>query len=65
LIASYYFYGVFKPEYLILILLSTLYDYIAALGIESSRNKRHDKKIYKILSKLSDKTWLTISLILN
>jgi D-alanyl-lipoteichoic acid acyltransferase DltB (MBOAT superfamily) len=67
LIASYYFYGVFKPEYLILILLSTLYDYIAALGIESYRKKKIkiNQKLFYYLSYISDKTWITISIILN
>lgn len=65
LIASYYFYGVFKPIYLTLILLSTLYDYIAALGIDSYRKKNHSNNFYKFLSQISDKTWLRISLILN
>ncbi|GIX42721.1 MAG: membrane-bound O-acyltransferase family protein [Leptospiraceae bacterium] len=65
LLASYYFYGVFKPEYLFLILLSTLYDYIAALGIESYRKKKHKNLFYKYLSYIPDKIWLNISLFLN
>lgn len=38
LIASYYFYGCWKVEYLALIAISTLIDYFAALGIEASRD---------------------------
>lgn len=65
LLASYYFYGVFKPVYLVLILLSTIYDYIAALGIDSYRKKIHLKGAYKFLSYISDKIWLKISIFLN
>ncbi len=60
LIASYYFYGVFNLEYLILIFLSTTYDYIATIGIESYRKRKG-----KYLKYISDKIWLIISLILN
>ncbi len=65
LLASYYFYGVFKPVYLVLILLSTFYDYIAALGIDSYRRKIQSKGIYKLLSYVSDQIWLRISILLN
>lgn len=65
LLASYYFYGVFKPEYLILILLSTFYDYIASLGIESTRNEIKEIPFARYLSIVPAKLWLVISLILN
>lgn len=35
--ASYYFYGSWRPEYLLLLVASTLVDYVAALGMEASR----------------------------
>ena len=37
LAASYYFYGSWRPEYLLLLIASTLVDYVAALGMEASR----------------------------
>ncbi|MCS7205092.1 MAG: MBOAT family protein [Leptospiraceae bacterium] len=61
LVSSYYFYGVFKPEYLFLIFISTFIDYLAALGIESSR----DESIPKELRWISPKAWLGISIALN
>ncbi len=52
LIASYYFYMCWKPEYIILIFTSTVIDYVAALKMYSSKgNKR--------------KLWLLMSLISN
>ncbi|MFN3603473.1 MAG: MBOAT family O-acyltransferase [Leptonema sp. (in: bacteria)] len=65
LLASYYFYGVFKPIYLILILLSTCYDYIGALGIHYYRTKKTSNNFQKLLSRIPDKSWLYISLFLN
>lgn len=53
LIASYFFYMQYKPEYALLMLLSTLIDYYAALGMSKS-----DKKITKRL-------WLMMSLVGN
>ncbi len=53
LAASYFFYMQYKPEYALLMLLSTLIDYIAALGMSKT-----EKKITKRL-------WLTLSLFGN
>lgn len=39
LIASYYFYMQYKPEYALLMLLSTLIDYFAALGMSKTSKK--------------------------
>lgn len=39
LLASYYFYMVWNPYYIFLILISTAVDYFAALGIEKSENQ--------------------------
>ena len=35
LLGSYYFYMCWKPEYIILILISTIIDYYAGLGMDS------------------------------
>ena len=51
--ASYYFYMCWKPEYVILIILSTLIDYFAG------------QQIYKSKTKIRKKIFLTISLISN
>ena len=56
LVASYYFYGAFEPRYLVLIFCSTLWDYVAGLGIEKAREKG---------SFLSVKQWLATSIVLN
>ena len=40
LTASYYFYMCWKPVYILLIVLSTLIDYLAALGMHSYRAKK-------------------------
>jgi len=60
LVASYYFYGVFEPYYLILIFFSTLWDYVAALGIAARRAGKTSG-----LGRLPERGWLTASLILN
>ncbi len=72
LLASYYFYSVYNTGYLILIFLSTMYDYIAGLGIESYRLKTSNKNlfstqniIYRSLGYFSDTFWIVISLLLN
>lgn len=43
LIASYYFYMCWKAEFIILIVLSTLVDYVAALGMEKTASGRMRK----------------------
>lgn len=53
LLASYYFYMSWRPEYILLILLSTLVDFVAAQGIAGSG------------SKAVRKTWLGVSLAVN
>jgi len=40
LVASYYFYMCWKAEFIILIVLSTLVDYVAALGMEKTASSR-------------------------
>ncbi|MBR9698996.1 MBOAT family protein [Candidatus Woesearchaeota archaeon] len=49
LLGSYYFYMSWKPEYIILIMISTLIDYIAGLRM-SSASKKAVKKAYLVLS---------------
>lgn len=49
LAASYYFYMCWKPEYIVLILASTVIDYFSAKGIARSADKLH-KKLYLSLS---------------
>ncbi|MDA1196368.1 MAG: MBOAT family protein [Nanoarchaeota archaeon] len=49
LLSSYYFYMSWKPEYIILIMISTIIDYIAAIQIEKSESKAR-KKNFLILS---------------
>lgn len=53
LIASYYFYMSWRPEFVLLIFCSTIIDYIAG------------KQIYKATSKKIKKRWLSLSLALN
>jgi D-alanyl-lipoteichoic acid acyltransferase DltB (MBOAT superfamily) len=69
LAASYYFYGVFEPWYLVLITSSTLWDYFAGLGIEGRRRieagERLDDSWTRHLTFFSPRAWLTTSLILN
>ncbi len=45
LLSSYYFYMCWKPEYVILILVSTLIDYLCAINIERSYNEKLRKKL--------------------
>lgn len=47
--ASYYFYMCWKAEYLILILISTLVDYFAAIQM-SKQTRQSRRKLYLILS---------------
>lgn len=49
LIASYYFYMCWRVEYIILIILSTLVDYKAGIGIEDAKDDRTRKR-YLVLS---------------
>lgn len=67
LLASLYFYGVFEPLYLVLVFVSTAYDYIAALGIEArrefERTGQHPGR--GIMSSLSGGMWLAVSMTLN
>lgn len=71
LLASYYFYGAFEPWYLILIILSTLNDYIAGIGIAANRKEYKTEtagitaKFENILGYLSSRTWLSLSLTTN
>lgn len=44
LLASYYFYMCWKPEYVLLILASTLIDYFAARGMEKAGDRRKLKQ---------------------
>lgn len=53
LVASYFFYGSWKAEFLILIVYSTCVDYIAAIQID------------KTTEKIRKRLWLTVSLISN
>ncbi len=67
LLASYYFYSVLEPWYLIIMLFSSNWDYFAALGIEA--NDRRDKGLPPIrgafLGAIGRKTWLIGSMIVN
>lgn len=49
LIASYYFYMQYRPEYAILMLLSTIVDYSAGLGMSRAKSKGR-KKLWFVLS---------------
>jgi len=56
LVASYYFYGSWDDRFLSLILISTLVDYFAALGIENARRGNKQKTAH---------LWLTTSVLVN
>ena len=58
LVGSYFFYGYWDYRYLSLLLLSTVIDYIASLGIENNRDHVHKKKLYLALSIFSNLTIL-------
>ncbi len=45
LFGSYYFYMSWKPEYIFLILLSTIVDYFVAIYIDKTNDKRKKKKL--------------------
>lgn len=49
LIASYYFYMQYKPEYSLLMLFSTLVDYFAALRMEKAKGKA-GKRLWMVVS---------------
>ncbi|MBU0581063.1 MAG: MBOAT family protein [Candidatus Margulisbacteria bacterium] len=53
LISSYYFYMSWKPEYIIIIMISTLIDYITGMKIYKSNTKK-GKKIFLSLSLFSN-----------
>lgn len=65
LLASYYFYGVFEPWYLILVMGSTLLDFVAAIGIEERRESLLSGNRSSVLARLPDRVWLYLSLLLN
>lgn len=65
LLASYYFYGVFEPTYLYLILCSTTIDYIAALGISAKNLTETRPILFSLLGRLKKRSWLIISLVMN
>lgn len=46
LVASYYFYMCWKPEFIVLILFSTAVDYFCGLGIGKHRDNRKTAKIF-------------------
>lgn len=53
LIASYYFYMSWKPEYIILIVVSTLVDYVCGLQMGQAKNQK-TKKLLLIISLVSN-----------
>jgi len=69
LLASYYFYGFFEPTYLVLILLSTIWDYCTALGIDARQRAENgevfETGIMAFLARFSRKSWLAVSVTLN
>ena len=53
LFSSYYFYMCWKPEYIFLILFSTIIDYYCGLKMEDSKNNAQ-KKLFLTLSLLTN-----------
>jgi len=53
LAASYYFYAAWRVDYLVLIIVSTLVDYLAALGMDRTDDKRR-RKLYLTFSLISN-----------
>jgi len=53
LLASYYFYMSWKPEYVILIIVSTLVDYGAALLMDKTQNEK-SRKLFLLLSLITN-----------
>lgn len=67
-IASYYFYGVFEPFYLVLIMISTTWDYFSGIAIDSRIRAENGEKLTGFLGQLSSfprKTWVILSVIFN
>ena len=63
LLASYYFYGAFEPRYLVLILASSLLDYVCGIGIEARRNRLAPGG--GVLAAIPARAYLWASLLLN
>lgn len=54
LISSYYFYMCWKPQYIILILISTAIDYFASLKMEKYREEKGKRRLFLLLSLCSN-----------
>lgn len=54
LISSYYFYMCWRPQYIILILISTAIDYFASLEMEKYRQEKTKRKLFLLLSLCSN-----------
>ncbi|MCB1138420.1 MAG: MBOAT family protein [Leptospiraceae bacterium] len=65
LAVSYYFYGVFEPYYLILILFSTAWDYLAGLAIAYRRQWEQNGGSRSLIARLPARFYLTASIIIN
>lgn len=65
LAASYYFYGVFEPYYLILILFSTAWDYLAGLAITARRDWEQNGGTAGLVARLPAKFYLVGSVFIN
>ncbi|MCB1167442.1 MAG: MBOAT family protein, partial [Leptospiraceae bacterium] len=65
LAASYYFYGVFEPYYLILILFSTAWDYLAGLAIDVRRKWEQGEAEQGFIARFPAKFYLAGSVIIN
>lgn len=61
LLASYYFYGVFEPSYLVLVIFSTAFDYVAGLGITNGRREHASG----LIAKIKPQFWLAGSIVVN
>jgi len=67
-VASYYFYGVFEPFYLVLILISTTWDYFSGIAIDARICFEKGETLSgftKQLSSFPRKTWVILSVIFN
>lgn len=68
LVASYYFYGVFEPFYLVLIFFSTIWDYFSGLGILSAQMRERGEVptgSLRYYPHLKPKLWIIGSLCVN
>ena len=65
LAASYYFYGVFEPYYLVLILFSTAWDYLAGMAITARRDWEQQGGAPGFLARLPARTYLIGSILIN